>query len=94
MAWSPLGGGEILNPITEKGRRLLIVLSKINEELNADSMDKIIYSWLFKHPAKIIPVAGSGRLERLQAATEALNIEMSLEQWYEIYNASEGIDLP
>lgn len=94
MAWSPLGGGEILKPLSDKGHRLFVVLNKIKEELNAESIEKVIYSWLIKHPAKIIPIVGSGRFERLQTATEALNIEMSLAQWFEIYNASEGIDLP
>ncbi len=94
MAWSPLGGGEILKPITEKGQRLLRTLTKIATELDVETIDKIIYSWLIKHPAHIIPIVGSGKFSRLHNAVEALKIEMSLEQWFEIYNASEGCDLP
>ena len=56
MAWSPLAGGEILRPKGEKGQRIFKSLTEIANELNVDSIDKIIYSWILKHPAGIIPV--------------------------------------
>ena len=63
-------------------------------ELNVDGIDKIIYCWLLKHPASIIPIAGSGKIKHLKHAVEALDIDMSLEQWHKIYIASIGKDLP
>jgi predicted oxidoreductase len=57
-------------------------------------IDKVIYAWLLKHPASIIPVVGSGKIERIKCAVEALDIDMSLEQWYRIFIASKGKDLP
>lgn len=94
MAWSPLAGGRLLNPRDEKGPRVLRALIEVAEELNIAPVDKIIYSWILKHPACIIPVVGSGKTERIKYAVEALNIDMSLEQWYKIYIASRGKELP
>jgi predicted oxidoreductase len=94
MAWSPLAGGRLLNPHDEKGQRVFRALSEVAEELNVKIIDTVIYSWLLKHPASIIPIAGTGRIERLRHAVEATNIDMSLEQWYKIYIASTGTDLP
>ena len=94
MAWSPLAGGQILQPHDEKGQRIFAVLKEIANELNTELVDKIIYCWLLKHPAGIIPVAGSSRIERLQYAADALSLQMSTEQWFRIYNASQGRDLP
>jgi predicted oxidoreductase len=41
-----------------------------------------------------MPIVGTGKIERIKEAVEAMNIEMSLEQWYKIYNASTGTELP
>jgi predicted oxidoreductase len=93
MAWSPLAGGKLLNPHDEKGPRILRALIEVAEELNVTLVDRISYSWLLKHPASIIPVVGSGKIERIKHAVEALNIDMSLEQWYKIFIASKGKEL-
>jgi predicted oxidoreductase len=94
MAWSPLAGGRLMNAMDEKGHRISKALQEVAEELQVDGLDKITYSWLLKHPASIIPVVGSGKIERIKVAAEAENIDMSLEQWYKIYLASMGKDLP
>ena len=94
LAWSPLGLGRILKPEDEKGRRIFDCLTRIAEELNVDSIDKIIYSWLLKHPASIIPIVGTGKIKRIKLAVEALDIDMSLEQWFQIYVASTGKNMP
>lgn len=94
MAWSPLAGGEIVAPKTEKGKRVHHALSEVANELNIEGIDKIIYSWLLKHPASIIPVVGSQKLERIRFAVDALDIEMNLEQWFKIYIAAKGSELP
>jgi predicted oxidoreductase len=94
LAWSPLAGGRLMNPHDEKGQKIYQVLSEVAQALNVNTLDKIIYSWLLKHPASIIPIAGTGKIERIKNAVEALNIDMSPEQWYKIYTASTGKDLP
>lgn len=94
MAWSPMAGGKLLRPTDEKGKRVLRVLKDIAVELNITPVDKVIYAWLLKHPAGIIPVVGSGKMERVKYAVEALGIDMSLEQWYRIYIAARGQEMP
>jgi len=94
MAWSPLATGNLINPQDEKGKRLFKVLTEIAIELNVDKVDKVIYSWLLNHPVSIIPIAGTSKIERIKLAIEALDIKMSIEQWYKIYNASTGVEVP
>jgi predicted oxidoreductase len=94
MAWSPLAGGRLMNPQDEKGRRIHQVLWEVAGELNTGSIEVVVYSWLLKHAASIIPVIGTGKIERIKLAVDALNTSMTLEQWYKIYNASTGTDLP
>ncbi len=94
MAWSPLAGGKLLDPNDEKGRRISEVLLEVAGELNISSIDTVIYAWLLKHPVSIIPVVGSGRIERVKHAIEALDVNMSLEQWYRIFITVKGSELP
>lgn len=94
LGWSPLAGGKIIIPKGEKEQRIYNSIKKVADELNVDSIDKIIYSWLLKHPAQIIPIIGSGKISRIKNAVEALNIDMSIEQWFNIYISSVGKKLP
>ncbi len=94
MSWSPLAGGKLLLPTDAKSRRINKVLSEISAELSIKNIDTIIYSWLLKHSAGIMPIVGSSKIERVKNAVEALNIEISDEQWYRIYTASTGAGLP
>ncbi|NOU19938.1 MAG: aldo/keto reductase [Bacteroidales bacterium] len=94
MAWSPLATGKLIIAQDEKGKRLFKTLSEVAIELNVDKVDKVIYSWLLNHPVSIIPIAGTSKIERIKLAIEALNIKMSTEQWYKIYNASTGVEVP
>lgn len=94
MAWSPLAVGELFSPNSEKGQRIQIALTRVAQELNTSSIDKVIYAWLLKHPASIIPITGSGKIERIRLAAESLNLEMSLQQWFSIYTASTGTPMP
>jgi len=94
MAWSPLAQGKLFNPIDDRSHRIKVVLEQIALEREEENTDKIIYSWLLQHPAQIIPIVGSGKLERIKFATEALDCKLTLEQWYRIYNASTGVELP
>ncbi len=94
MAWSPLAGGQLLNPTTEKELQIFKMLTKIADELNINSIDKLIYAWLLKHPSGIIPVVGTQKIERIKNAVEASKIDLSLEQWFKIYTASTGTNVP
>jgi len=94
MAWSPMAGGKILTPKDEKGEKLYLVIKEIAEELNVNNLDQIVFNWLLKHPASIVPVLGTGKIQHVKSALNALDFEMSLEQWYRIYIAGLGKKLP
>jgi len=94
MAWSPLGGGHIFNPTNSKGQRLLNTLKEVTNELSIKDIDTLIYSWILNHPSSIIPIVGSGKIDRLKNAVTALDIEIPLELWQKIYVASLGEELP
>ncbi|MFW6100052.1 MAG: aldo/keto reductase [Bacteroidota bacterium] len=94
MAWSPLSGGKIFEPGDEKGIRIKTKLKEIAKTLGVEAIEKVIYAWLLAHPAGIIPIVGTGRIERLKKAVQSLNIELTREQWFDIYVASMGHKVP
>ncbi len=93
MAWSPLTGGSVFNGETHRFLTLRNVLHKIGDEHGA-TIDQIMYAWLLKHPANIIPIVGSGKLERVKTAVNTLDIELTRQQWFELWVASKGENVP
>jgi predicted oxidoreductase len=90
MAWSPLAGGSIFSSDDPKAERVRQALEKVGSEIGAKEIDQVMYAWLLKHPAKIMPIVGSGKIERVQSAVDSLQLQMNREQWYEIWVASRG----
>jgi len=94
MAWSPLAGGRLFHPTDQKGVRVAAALKKVAEQQETDTIDKVAYAWLLKHPAKFLPIVGSGKIARIQAAVDSLGLPMSDEQWFQIYTAALGSNIP
>lgn len=89
MAWSPLAGGAIFSAETHRFLTIRNVLHKIGKQFDA-SIDQVMYAWLLAHPAGIVPIVGSGKIERIKAAVEAQDINLSRQQWFELWVASKG----
>lgn len=94
MAWSCLGGGSIFSGDSEQAVRVRNELEAIRAEIGATSIDQVIYVWVRRLPSKPIPIIGSGKIERVQTAVDALNIELTREQWYRVWVASKGHGVP
>jgi predicted oxidoreductase len=94
MAWSPLAGGNIFTSQEDKSVRLRETLQRIQKEVGAEGIDSILYAWLLNHPAKIMPIVGSGKKDRIQRAIDSLNLELNHDQWFEILQSSMGHDVP
>lgn len=93
MAWSPFGGGRIFTEDSEKANRVrkeLESLAKVKE----CTIDQIVVAWILNHPAKFAPIIGSGKIERLESAVKGAEIKLSLEEWYSILKAANGVGLP
>lgn len=94
MSWAPLASGRIFQKNDATARRIVKALTDVGKELSIDKSVMIAYAWLLNHPSGIIPVAGSGNFERLKEAAEAVEIKLTTEQWFKIYTASTGENMP
>jgi predicted oxidoreductase len=94
MAWSPLGGGNIFaHTDDEPIRRVIAAASIIAEKYNMGP-DQVLLNWLLMHPSGIIPVLGTSKIERVQKALEATETKMTREEWFILWRASKGHDVP
>ncbi len=94
MAWSPLAGGRLFSDTSREVQFLKNDLSKVGKEIGAKSMDQAMYAWLLAHPACIMPITGSGKIERVRSAVEATKLTMNRHQWFEIYESAVGHEVP
>ena len=94
MAWSPLGGGTLFTGRTKQIQRVRKELQAVCGSLGIDSVETLAIAWLLRHPAGIVPVIGTGRMERVENALEAVKIELGREGWFRILRASRGSDVP
>ena len=94
MAWSPLGGGTLFSGNSPQAERVRAVLAEIGAQCGSASIDTVALAWLLSHPARIIPVLGTGKAVRLRAAAEAAELKLTREQWFRIWTASTGANVP
>lgn len=90
MAYSPLGGARMFADsddytFVSQRMRLLEVAKKYDWTL-----DELALLFILHHPAKIVPVLGTTKIDRLAKAKNLLNVQISDEQWFEIWTAATG----
>lgn len=91
MAWSPLG--DVFKTENEHTQRIKMLLTELTEKYNATE-DQLLLAWVLKHPSGIYPVIGTTNKNRITLAVNALNIELSLEDWFKMWTASMGHKVP
>lgn len=93
MLWSPLAGGRLFAGADERAVRVRAVLADLGRRHCGASLATMAYAWLLRHPTRPWPIAGSGRVQGLREAVDALRIELSAQEWYEVWQASAGRDV-
>lgn len=92
-SWSPLGGGKVFGKTDdEKILRIQKVGGQIAEKYGV-GIDQILLAWLMKHPSGIIPVIGTSKIERVKSSLDACKIELTRQEWYQLWKASTGKEI-
>ncbi len=91
MAWSPLGGGALVAGAA--GTRLIRCLEDIAARNGVDRA-AVAVAWLLAHPARILPVMGTNRIDRIAAFSDAFKVDMDRQTWFELYTAALGHEVP
>lgn len=88
MAWSPLGGGELMKDTGATGS----MLDQMATEHGVDRAT-IATAWLLAHPANILPVMGTNNLTRIANLAQAAKVQMDRATWFQLYSAAIGSEV-
>ena len=91
MSWNPLGS--VFRTDLPQTHRLKKLLATLVSKYGLGS-DTLLLSWVLKHPAKVIPIAGTVNVARIQALHKAVALELEKEDWFAIWSESMGEDVP
>jgi predicted oxidoreductase len=101
MAWGPLGGGRLSDnlpiDINSPDHARRIGLRETLDDIARDygvSRTIIALAWLLRHPAKIVPIVGSAKPERIREAANAEKVHLARDEWYRLMEAARGERLP
>ena len=93
MAWSPLAGGRLFTGQDDTARRTRATLQAMADELGLAPITLVV-AWLRRHPSQPLPILGSRRIEVAREAMAALPLRLDAEQWYRLWTAAAGRELP
>jgi predicted oxidoreductase len=93
MAWSSLAGGRLFDASDEAAKRVMPRLKDIAAEQNV-AADAVAIAWLLAHPAQIMPVIGTNNIDRIAKISDAINVKIDRETWFELWTLAEGHDVP
>ena len=93
MIWSPLGGGRLFAGDDAQAMRVRQTMQPIAERLGV-SLATLAYAWILRLPSRPHPITGTGRMNGLREAVDALDITLDAEDWYAIWTASKGHPVP
>ncbi len=92
QAWSPFQYGMIKGPfmLNDEFAELNRTLAELGEKYGV-SATTMAAAWLLRHPANMQVIAGTMNLERFNEVCRACDIQMTKEDWYQIFKAAGNI---
>lgn len=97
QAWGPLATGRLTGrPRPNDGNPVQKAADMVTQMARDKgvSREAILIAWILRHPAQIQPLPGTTNRERILAASEADGVSMTREEWYELFTAGRGENLP
>ncbi len=101
LAWSPIAGGRMGMSVADaaqsaEGQRLADLLTVLDGVAEAQGVSRtaVALAWLLAHPAGVIPILGTQRLERIRSSVQAFDVTLDRATWNAILVAAQGEPLP
>lgn len=88
MIWSPIGGGRLMTGTDEQTVKIREVLTDIAKRNGLAGPAEAAIAFVVRHPAKGVPIIGTGKRERMDDAIKAAALVMDRMDWYEVVTAT------
>ncbi len=93
MAWSPMAGGRIFSSEPE-ALRFRAACAETSGRYQDAGVDQLVLAWIMAHPSRPVPVLGTAKAERVRSAAAAVDLALSKEDWYGLWEAAKGHRIP
>jgi predicted oxidoreductase len=96
QAWSPVASGKLTGGGNTDGEHVQNTAELVAEmaQEKGVSPDAILIAWILRHPARIQPLPGTTKPDRILAACEGEDVTLTREEWYRLFTAGRGENLP
>ncbi|AQT76293.1 aldo/keto reductase [Streptomyces sp. fd1-xmd] len=96
QAWGALAQGRFTGRQQTPAERATADLLAELARRKGTTPETVLLWWLMRHPARIAPVIGTARPDRIRACRDAARREPDLthEEWYELWVTARGVPLP
>jgi predicted oxidoreductase len=97
QAWAPLANGKLTGRKMDKQADNITRASAVVEQLAKEkgvSGEAILIAWILRHPARIQPIIGTTNIDRIIGACQGDDVEISRDEWYKLYVAGRGENMP
>ncbi|MFD1737285.1 aldo/keto reductase family oxidoreductase [Bacillus salitolerans] len=97
QAWGSLDQGRFLRSIehdqSEQEKLTASLIQELAEKYNTGS-STIALAWLLVLPVSIHPIIGTINPSRIRECYKALSIQLTREEWYQLWILARGVSLP
>ncbi|MFD4144305.1 aldo/keto reductase family oxidoreductase [Streptomyces sp. NPDC058572] len=96
QAWGSLAQGRFTGRQETPDEHATAQLIRSLADKKGTTPETILLWWLQRHPARIAPVIGSARPERIRACRDAAlrEVDLTHEEWYALWLTARGAPLP
>jgi predicted oxidoreductase len=92
LAWGLLSGREAKEPNEQITKASQLVAEMAQHK--GVSPEAILIAWILRHPAKVQAIIGTTKPERIAASSQGEQLDLSREEWYRLFTAGRGENLP
>ncbi|MFP6582922.1 MAG: aldo/keto reductase, partial [Candidatus Hydrogenedentota bacterium] len=93
MVWSPLAGGRIITGEDADAIRTRDALVALGKELDATT-EQVALAWVAALPSQPRVIIGTNQPDRIRESAGSDSIKLSRTQWYQLWEAAQGNQVP
>jgi predicted oxidoreductase len=94
MAWSPLAGGRFFDPKDAAAGRVREAAKALAPRYGGAGLDQLALAWILALPSRPVVILGTNDIARIHAASEADQLVLDRQDWYALWTAAAGAEVP